>query len=96
MPKIIVIPHEKICPEGAELEIESGSNLCRSLLDHGIPIEHACDLSGACTTCHVVLKKGFDSLEEMDERRTYWIVPGGLRPNQDYLARLRSKMKTWR
>ena len=38
MPKIIVIPHEKICPEGAELEIESGSNLCRSLLGHGIPI----------------------------------------------------------
>ncbi len=44
MPKIIVLPHEKICPQGAELEIESGSNLCRSLLDHGIPIEHACDL----------------------------------------------------
>ncbi len=58
MPKIIVLPHEKICPQGAELEIESGSNLCRSLLDHGIPIEHACDLSGACTTCHVVVKKG--------------------------------------
>ncbi|AMO42079.1 MULTISPECIES: ISC system 2Fe-2S type ferredoxin [Acinetobacter] len=67
MPKIIVLPHEKICPQGAELEIESGSNLCRSLLDHGIPIEHACDLSGACTTCHVVVKKGFDSLEEMDD-----------------------------
>lgn len=67
MPKIIVLPHEKICPQGAELEIESGSNLCRSLLDHGIPKEHACDLSGACTTCHVVVKKGFDSLEEMDD-----------------------------
>jgi 2Fe-2S ferredoxin len=92
MPKIIVLPHEKICPQGAELEIESGSNLCRSLLDHGIPIEHACDLSGACTTCHVVVKKGFDSLEEMDDvELTYWIVLGGLRLNQDYLVRLKSR-----
>lgn len=67
MPKIKVLPHEKICPDGATLEVESGSNLCQSLLDHGIPIEHACDLSGACTTCHVVIKQGFNQLTEMDD-----------------------------
>ena len=95
--KIIVLPHEKICPQGAELEIESGSNLCRSLLDHGIPIEHACDLSGACTTCHVVVKKGFDSLEEMDDVEADLLDRAwGLRLNQDYLVRLKSKMKTWK
>ncbi|OEC90618.1 MULTISPECIES: ISC system 2Fe-2S type ferredoxin [Acinetobacter] len=67
MPKIKILPHEKICPEGREIEIESGANLCRGLLDHGIEIEHACDLSGACTTCHVIVKKGFDSLQEMGD-----------------------------
>ncbi len=24
-------------------------------------------MSAACTTCHVVVRKGFDSLEEMDD-----------------------------
>lgn len=67
MPKITVLPNEKICPEGREIEIERGENLCRSLLDHGIEIEHACDLSGACTTCHVIVQKGFDSLTEMED-----------------------------
>ncbi|MGE8643659.1 ISC system 2Fe-2S type ferredoxin [Acinetobacter vivianii] len=67
MPKITVLPNEKICPEGREIEIEHGANLCRGLLDHAIEIEHACDLSGACTTCYVIVKKGFDSLPEMGD-----------------------------
>ncbi|ENU24125.1 ferredoxin, 2Fe-2S type, ISC system protein [Acinetobacter proteolyticus] len=67
MPKITVLPHEKICPEGNILEIKKGANLCRALLDHGIEIEHACDFSGACTTCHVIIRKGFESLQEMDD-----------------------------
>jgi 2Fe-2S ferredoxin len=36
-------------------------------LDHGINIEHACELSCACTTCHVVVREGFDSLEPSEE-----------------------------
>jgi len=32
-----------------------------------IKIEHACDMSAACTTCHVIVRKGFDSLEEMND-----------------------------
>ena len=38
-----------------------------SLLKNGIKIEHACDMSAACTTCHVVVRKGFDSFEEMND-----------------------------
>lgn len=67
MPKITVLPHEKICPEGSILDIKKVANLCRTLLDHGIEIEHACDLSGACTTCHVIIRNGFESLQEMDD-----------------------------
>ena len=37
------------------------------LLAHGIPLEHACGGSCACTTCHVVVREGFNSLGEMDE-----------------------------
>ena len=36
-------------------------------MDHGIDIEHACEMSCACTTCHVIIREGFDSLEESDE-----------------------------
>ena len=61
MPRIKVLPHAQICPEGAEFEVEHNANLCESLLKNGIKIEHA------CTTCHVVVRQGFDSLEEMDD-----------------------------
>ncbi|HRH92524.1 MAG TPA: ISC system 2Fe-2S type ferredoxin, partial [Agitococcus sp.] len=33
----------------------------------GLEIEHACEKSCACTTCHVVVREGFDSLNEMDD-----------------------------
>lgn len=67
MPKITVLPHEDICPAGAVIDAQPGQNICRTLLDHHVEIEHACELSRACTTCHVIVKKGFDSLDPSDE-----------------------------
>lgn len=67
MTKVILLPHHEICPQGASLEFEAGENLCEGLLERGIKIEHACDCSKACTTCHVIVKEGFNSLEEMDD-----------------------------
>lgn len=67
MAKITVLPHVEICPAGAEFEATRGSSICRNLLDHNIPIEHACELSCACTTCHVIVRSGFDSLEPSDD-----------------------------
>lgn len=65
MPKITILPHESLCPEGAVIEnAPVGESICRVLLDNHIEIEHACELSCACTTCHVVIKDGFSSLEE--------------------------------
>jgi 2Fe-2S ferredoxin len=49
------------------LEAKSGDNLIEVALAAGINIEHACEMSCACTTCHVVVREGFDSLEESDE-----------------------------
>lgn len=68
MPKITVLPHPDLCPEGKVIEdAPTGKSICRVLLAHGIEIEHACEMSCACTTCHVVVREGFDSLGELDE-----------------------------
>ncbi len=67
MTRIIFLPHEEICPEGAVIEVEPGITLCDAALQHGIEIEHACEKSCACTTCHVIVREGFDSLGEADE-----------------------------
>ena len=68
MPKIKVLPGHVLCPQGAEIEAESGKSICDSLLENHIEIEHACEKQAACTTCHVILRKGFDSLEPAEEK----------------------------
>lgn len=67
MPQLIFLPHEEICPEGAVVEAEAGTTICDAALANGIEIEHACEKSCACTTCHVVIREGFDALEESTE-----------------------------
>ena len=67
MPEIIILPHEDVCPEGAVINVDPGTSLCNALLNNGIEIEHACEKSCACTTCHVHVREGFDSLEESTE-----------------------------
>ncbi|WP_373054671.1 ISC system 2Fe-2S type ferredoxin [Thioalkalivibrio sp.] len=67
MPQVIFLPHEEICPEGASLEAQSGISICDLALQNGIEIEHACEKSCACTTCHVYVREGLDSLEEPTE-----------------------------
>ncbi|SHO58099.1 ISC system 2Fe-2S type ferredoxin [Vibrio quintilis] len=67
MPKIIVLPHEELCPDGAVLTAETGETVLDVALKNGIEIEHACEKSCACTTCHVIIREGFDSLDESDE-----------------------------
>jgi len=67
MPKIIFLPHEELCPEGAAIEAERGESILDAALRNGIGIEHACEKSCACTTCHVIVREGFDSLDESSE-----------------------------
>ena len=67
MPQIIVLPHEEICPEGAVFEVEPGITICDAALQQGIEIEHACEKSCACTTCHVYVREGGDTLNEAEE-----------------------------
>jgi len=67
MTKIIFLPHEEICPKGALIEAEPAVSICDAALANGLEIEHACEKSCACTTCHIIIREGFDSLEEADE-----------------------------
>jgi 2Fe-2S ferredoxin len=68
MPKLKVLPGHAICPQGAEIDARPGVSICDTLLDNGIDIEHACEKQAACTTCHVILRQGYDSLEPPEEK----------------------------
>ncbi|PIG08716.1 ISC system 2Fe-2S type ferredoxin [Comamonas sp. 26] len=67
MPIIKILPHAEYCPEGKEIDAPVGTSICEAMLDNGVNIEHACDMSCACTTCHVIIKEGFNSLNEAEE-----------------------------
>ena len=81
MTEIVLLPHHEICPEGAVIEAEQGESVCEALLRNDIEIEHACEMSCACTTCHVIVREGFDSLTEADElEEDYLDKAWGLEP----------------
>ncbi|NML60019.1 ISC system 2Fe-2S type ferredoxin [Massilia sp. RP-1-19] len=67
MTKLTVLPHPEYAPAGNAINAAPGTTICDALLDHGVDIEHACGKVGACTTCHVIVQAGFDSLNEVDD-----------------------------
>ena len=67
MPVIKILPHAEYCPQGAELQVPAGTSICEALLDNNIKIEHACDMVCACTTCHVIVREGGESLNDIEE-----------------------------
>jgi 2Fe-2S ferredoxin len=67
MPQLIFLPHEEICPEGAVVQAATGTTIIEAALAEGLDLEHACEKSCACTTCHVIVREGFDSLAESTE-----------------------------
>ena len=93
MPIIKVLPHAEFCPAGKEIEAPTGVSICEALLENGVPIEHACEMSCACTTCHVVVREGFASLGTPDEAeedlldRAWGLEPASRLSCQAILAR---------
>jgi 2Fe-2S ferredoxin len=81
MPKITVLPHPEYSPDGTIIEVTGEASICDALLDNGIEIEHACGKVGACSTCHVVVKVGFDSLNPLgDNEEDMLDMAWGLQP----------------
>ena len=82
MAKIKVLPHVELCPDGALFEATSDMSICDNLLKKGIEIEHACEKSCACTTCHVVVREGFETLDPSEEKEDDLLDKAwGLEPN---------------
>jgi 2Fe-2S ferredoxin len=82
MTQIVVLPHVELCPEGAVIEAAPGTTICDALLANGVEIEHACEKSCACTTCHVIVREGFNSLEAAEELEEDLLDKAwGLEPN---------------
>ena len=36
-------------------------------MNHGVHLEHACGGSCACTTCHLIVRKGMENLSDMED-----------------------------
>ncbi|MDX1367712.1 ISC system 2Fe-2S type ferredoxin [Pseudomonas sp.] len=82
MPQVIFLPNADHCPEGAVIEAQPGETVLNVALRNGIYIEHACEKSCACTTCHVVIREGFASLQASDELEDDMLDKAwGLEPN---------------
>ena len=82
MPIIKILPHSSLCPQGAEITAAPGTSICEALLENNIEIEHACDMSAACTTCHVIVRQGFNSLNEIEDTEEDLLDRAwGLEPN---------------
>ena len=79
---IRILPHAEYCPDGDTIEAPPGTSICEALLENGIAIEHACEMSCACTTCHVIVRQGFNSLNEIEETEEDLLDRAwGLEPN---------------
>jgi 2Fe-2S ferredoxin len=90
MPQIVVLPHVELCPEGTVIEAAAGVSLCDALLANGVEIEHACEKSCACTTCHVIVREGFDALEPSEEKEDDLLDRAwGLEPNSRLSCQVR-------
>jgi len=82
MPTIKILPHPDYCPQGAEIRASAGTSICEALLENHIAIEHACDMSRACTTCHVIVRAGLASLNPAEEEEDDLLDRAwGLEPN---------------
>jgi 2Fe-2S ferredoxin len=83
MPVIKILPHPGTLPRRARpFRHPPAPAICEALLEHHIHIEHACDMSCACTTCHVIVREGFASLNELDETEEDLLDRAwGLEPN---------------
>ena len=49
------------------VEGKSGDSILDIAIAHNIPLQHACGGFCACTTCHVIVKVGGESLSEIED-----------------------------
>lgn len=68
MPNIFFYPQKFILPNGLSVVALPGKTILDIALENNIPMEHACEKSCACCTCHCIIRKGFYSLSKCLEK----------------------------
>ena len=68
MPKLIILPHKILLPKGGIFTATKGESILNIALRNNVNIEHACEKSCICTTCHCFVHKGFTSLSACEEK----------------------------
>ncbi len=61
------MPRVMFYPAGVDVEVREGTTLLDAALDNNIRIDHICGGNCACSSCHVVIEKGFENLGAMSE-----------------------------
>ena len=66
----------KLDPLGTKTAIKTNDNLLSGLLQNDLNIAHECGGRGMCSTCHIYVKDGMDSLSPMNrrEKRTLGVI----------------------
>src|SRR5687768_7056732 len=55
-------------PLGKTVEAREGHSVLDAALNHDIPLDHACGGVCACSTCHVIVKQGFEKLDAASDK----------------------------
>jgi ferredoxin, 2Fe-2S len=61
------MPKVRFLPVDVEVEVPEGTILLDAALNNNIKINHNCGGNCACSTCHVHIEQGYDSLNQMSE-----------------------------
>ena len=61
MPRVTFLPTE------IEAEAEEGASILDAALDADVEIDHNCGGNCACSTCHVIIEEGYDTLNPVTE-----------------------------
>lgn len=55
-------------PQGRTVEVRAGDSVLDAAVKGALPLEHACGGVCACSTCHVVVKEGYEDLNPASEK----------------------------
>jgi 2Fe-2S ferredoxin len=76
------VPKVTFLPDGKTVEVAPGRSILDAADDAGLDLPHNCGGVAACTTCHVWIEQGLDSLSEIGEREDDKLnEAAGLQPN---------------